>query len=43
MIVFISDLHFIDETAGQHNIPAKAFDKFLESIKVHQKKLKLKN
>ena len=42
MIVFISDLHFIDETAGQHNIPEKAFDKFLESIKVHQKKAKAK-
>ena len=35
MIVFISDLHFVDETAGKHNIPADAFEKFLENIKVH--------
>ncbi len=35
MIVFISDLHFVDETAGKHNIPTDAFKKFLESIKVH--------
>jgi len=35
MLVFISDLHFVDETAGKHNIPAKAFKKFLESIKLH--------
>jgi len=35
MIVFISDLHLVDETAGKHNIPAKAFKKFLDSIKIH--------
>jgi UDP-2,3-diacylglucosamine pyrophosphatase LpxH len=25
MLVFISDLHFVDETAGKHNIPTSAF------------------
>ncbi len=35
MLVFISDLHFVDETAGKHNIPASAFKKFLDDIKVH--------
>ena len=28
MIVFISDLHFVDETAGKHNVDAKAFELF---------------
>jgi UDP-2,3-diacylglucosamine pyrophosphatase LpxH len=32
MLVFISDLHFIDETAGEHNIPAKAFKGAFEDI-----------
>ena len=35
MLVFISDLHFVDETAGKHNLPASAFEKFLTSVKVH--------
>ena len=43
MLVFISDLHLVDETAGKHNIPAKAFKKFLESIKVHSDKTKNKD
>jgi len=43
MLVFISDLHFMDETAGRHNIPAKAFKKFLENIKVHSDNTKSKN
>ena len=43
MIVFISDLHFVDETAGKHNISAKAFKKFLESIKVHSDNTKNKD
>ena len=43
MLVFISDLHFMDETAGKHNISAKAFKKFLESIKVHSDKTKNKD
>jgi len=43
MIVFISDLHLVDETAGKHNIPAKAFKKFLEGIKVHSDNTKNKD
>lgn len=38
MLVFISDLHFVDETAGKHNLPASAFGKFLSSIKIHADK-----
>jgi len=33
MIVFISDLHFVDETAGKHNIPARAFEGMLKDLK----------
>jgi UDP-2,3-diacylglucosamine pyrophosphatase LpxH len=33
MLVFISDLHFVDETAGKHNIPARAFEGVFEDIK----------
>ncbi len=40
MLVFISDLHFVDETAGKQNIPTSAFEKFLNSIKVHADKAK---
>ena len=32
MIVFISDLHFVDGSAGKHNIPVEAFQIFLEDI-----------
>ena len=32
MLVFISDLHFIDETAGGHNIEAQAFKGAFEDI-----------
>ena len=42
MLVFISDLHFVDETAGKHNIPASAFEKFLTNVKVHADKAKAK-
>ncbi len=42
MLVFISDLHFVDETAGKHNIPASAFEKFLTSIERHAQKAKAK-
>ncbi len=42
MLVFISDLHFVDETAGKHNIPASAFRKFLTNVKVHADKAKAK-
>lgn len=47
MLVFISDLHFVDETTGKHNIPTSAFDKiFLSHIKaladkVNAKELKI--
>jgi UDP-2,3-diacylglucosamine pyrophosphatase LpxH len=33
MLVFISDLHFIDGTAGAHNIKPKAFDYFFDDLK----------
>jgi UDP-2,3-diacylglucosamine pyrophosphatase LpxH len=33
MLVFISDLHFIDGTAGPHNINPKAFDYFFADLK----------
>ncbi|MCK5767593.1 MAG: hypothetical protein KAH35_04380 [Candidatus Atribacteria bacterium] len=42
MIVFISDLHFVDETAGKQNIPASAFKLFLSDIKTHAKKPRIK-
>jgi len=38
MLVFISDLHFLDETTGKHNLPKSAFEKFLSSIEIHAKK-----
>jgi UDP-2,3-diacylglucosamine pyrophosphatase LpxH len=43
MLVFISDLHLIDETAGKHNISVKAFRKFLKEIKVHSDNTKDKD
>ena len=43
MIVFISDLHFVDETAGKQNIPTSAFKLFLSDIKTHSEKTKNKN
>lgn len=38
MLVFISDLHFLDETTGKHNLPKSAFEKFLSSVEIHAKK-----
>jgi len=32
MLVFISDLHFVDGSAGEHNVPAEAFEIFFEDI-----------
>jgi UDP-2,3-diacylglucosamine pyrophosphatase LpxH len=32
MLVFVSDLHFADGTAGEHNINPKAFDIFFKDI-----------
>lgn len=33
MIVILSDLHFVDETAGKHNTKTEAFRLFLEDIR----------
>jgi UDP-2,3-diacylglucosamine pyrophosphatase LpxH len=33
MLIFISDLHFVDETAGKHNIPTGAFEGVFEDLK----------
>ena len=43
MIIFISDLHFVDETAGKQNIPTSAFELFLSNIKTHSEKTKNKD
>ena len=43
MIVFISDLHFVDETAGKQNIPISAFEFFLSNIKNQSEKTKNKD
>lgn len=32
MIVFISDLHLVDETTGRHNVPVRAFELFIEDL-----------
>jgi len=32
MLIFISDLHFIDGTAGNHNVPTDAFQIFFRNI-----------
>lgn len=32
MLIFISDLHFVDGSAGKHNVPSDAFEIFLEDI-----------
>ena len=33
MLLFISDLHFVDETAGKHNVPAMTFKRMLKDLK----------
>jgi UDP-2,3-diacylglucosamine pyrophosphatase LpxH len=33
MLVFISDIHFVDETAGEHNIPPAAFEGVFQDLK----------
>ncbi|MFO8163053.1 MAG: hypothetical protein ACQEQO_12520 [Thermodesulfobacteriota bacterium] len=33
MLVIISDLHFVDGTAGEHNVPVDAFHLFFENVK----------
>jgi UDP-2,3-diacylglucosamine pyrophosphatase LpxH len=32
MLIFISDLHFVDGSAGEHNVPTDAFKIFFEDI-----------
>lgn len=34
MLVIISDLHFVDETAGKHNLSTKAYESFLGDLNV---------
>jgi UDP-2,3-diacylglucosamine pyrophosphatase LpxH len=38
MIVFISDLHFVDETAGKHNAPVDAFHILLDDLNASVKR-----
>jgi UDP-2,3-diacylglucosamine pyrophosphatase LpxH len=32
MLVFISDLHFVDGSAGEHNLPPRAFEYFFDDL-----------
>jgi UDP-2,3-diacylglucosamine pyrophosphatase LpxH len=43
MLVIISDLHFVDGTAGEHNVPADAFTIFFEGLKGNVERLLRKN
>lgn len=38
MLVFISDLHFVDGTAGKHNVPTNAFEGVLGDLGNHARK-----
>jgi len=38
----ISDLHFVDGTAGEHNVPVDAFHIFFENLKSTAERLKKK-
>jgi UDP-2,3-diacylglucosamine pyrophosphatase LpxH len=38
MLVFISDLHFVDGTAGEHNLSPQAFEYFFEDLVAIAKK-----
>lgn len=40
MLIFISDLHFIDGTAGKHNVPTDDFKLFFKNIADTSKRLK---
>lgn len=42
MLVIISDLHFADGTAGEHNVPVDAFHIFFENLKSAAERLKKK-
>ncbi len=39
MLVLISDLHFVDGSAGEHNVPTEAFEIFFEDISWAAKRL----
>ncbi|MFW5740376.1 MAG: hypothetical protein ACOC1F_08415 [Myxococcota bacterium] len=41
MIVFISDLHFEDATAGKHNVSADAFSIFFDELRWHARRRKV--
>ena len=51
MLVILSDLHFVDETAGEHNLPPEAFESVLltdlaaiiKDKKIEQVKLEWRN
>lgn len=43
MLVFISDLHFVDGTAGEHNLPAQAFKGVFNDLAEHARKAKAKD
>lgn len=40
MLVFISDLHFVDGSAGEHNVPKKAFEGVFEDLATYAKDAK---
>ena len=42
MLAIISDLHFVDGTAGEHNVPVGAFNIFFENLKSAAERLKKK-
>jgi hypothetical protein len=42
MLVIISDLHFVDGTAGEHDVPVDAFHIFFENLKSATERLKKK-
>ncbi|MDD5007100.1 MAG: metallophosphoesterase [Syntrophorhabdaceae bacterium] len=43
MLVFVSDLHFVDETAGKHNIATEAFRIFFQDIAGNVERYKKNN
>jgi hypothetical protein len=41
MLVSISDLHFVDGTAGEHNLPSRASEYFFDERIVREKDIKM--
>jgi UDP-2,3-diacylglucosamine pyrophosphatase LpxH len=39
MLIFISDLYFVDETAGKHNIPSRVFKEAFEDMEKYGEEL----